>query len=477
MRFTQAKGPHSALRRWRPTRLFLSKILVTTFILGLFSATVYAGFFSYGLYGYGLNRADAQEDLTPEQQAALRQQLQEIEAEIAKQQTILDQKKTEGQSITRDISILNAQIKQAQLKIQAHAIAIKNLGKDITVKTNTITALNGRIDKSKESLSQILQRTREIDNYSMAEALLSSKNISDFFIDLDTYTSIKQSMQDHLDEIKSDKQQNENAKQELDQKRNQEIDTKVNIEHEQAVIKKAEGDKQNLLSLNKNEQKGYQTSIANKQAQAAKIRNQLFSLRDSAAIKFGDAVNYAKTVASKTGVDPAFLLAIIQQESNLGANVGQCYLTDPATGVGIRKSSGTPIASVMKPTRDVQPFLQITGALGRDPYKTVVSCPQSVGYGGAMGPAQFIPSTWVLFKGRLSSALGKSEPDPWNPLDALMASGFYLTDLGAIGSSYTGQIRAACKYYGSGGSTCSYGRSVMTRVQAIQANIDIIQAN
>ncbi len=150
MSFIQAKGLRSALRGWC------------------------AGFFSYG---YGLNRVEA-EELTADQQRALREQLQQIENEIANQQVILDQKKQEGQSITRDIAILNAQIKQAQLKIQAHAIAIKNLGKDITVKTNTITALNGRIGKSKESLSQIVQRTREIDNYSMAEALLSTSTRS-----------------------------------------------------------------------------------------------------------------------------------------------------------------------------------------------------------------------------------------------------------------------------------------------------------
>ncbi len=452
------------------SRLFLSKNIYKILTAGF----IFVACCSFALSS--VNVANAQ-DLTPEQQAALRAQLQQIEQEIANQQAILDQKKQEGSSISRDIAILNAKIKQAQLKIQAHEISIKNLGKDINVKSNTITALSGRIDKSKESLAQIIQRTREIDNYSLAEALLSSKDLSEFFIDLDSYTSIKQSMKFHLDDIKEAKQENETAKEQLDDKRDQEIDTKVNVQKEQALIKQSEAEKQRLLNANKNEQKGYQTIIANKQAEAAKIRNQLFQLRDTAAIKFGDAVALAKIVAGKTGVDPAFLLAIIQQESNLGANVGQCYLADPATGNGTRKSTGASVLKVMKPTRDVQPFLEITGALGRDPYKTVVSCPLEVGYGGAMGPAQFIPSTWALFKSRLSAALDVTTADPWRPLDAFMASAMYLGDLGAAGGSYTGEIKAACKYYGSGGSTCAYGRSVMTRVQAIQANIDIIQAN
>jgi len=83
----------------------------------------------------------------------------------------------------------------------------------------------------------------------------------------------------------------------------------------------------------------------------------------SQKIEFGTALSYANDVNSKLGVDPAFLLAILTQESNLGANVGQCYLTNPDTGAGVGKNTGTPFANVMKPTRDVQPFLEITNAL------------------------------------------------------------------------------------------------------------------
>ncbi len=433
----------------------------------------------FGLFLYTQNAEAA--DLTPEQEAQLRAELSSIEAEIAAQQKILNSKEMEGASIQRDIEILNAKIKKAQLTIKAHDIAINKLGKDITVKTNTIVALGDRIGKGKESLAQILQRTREIDNYSMAEALLSTKDISEFFIDLDSYTSIKQSLENRLNDIRDAKQQNEVAKKDLDQKRNQEIDTKVNVENEKRTIEKSEAEKKRLLSLNKNEQKGYQNVIADKKKRAADIRNALFKLRDAESIKFGDAVQYAKSASNVTGVRAAFVLAIIQQESNLGANVGSCYLADKDTGAGTRKSSGATVMNVMKPTRDVQPFLDITGALGRDPMKTLVSCPlASGGYGGAMGPAQFIPSTWMLFKDRIASALGKPASDPWNPADAFMASSMYLGDLGASSQSYTAERNAACRYYSGrscSGSNLFYGNQVMARVKTIQDNIDILQAN
>ncbi|HEY1037202.1 MAG TPA: lytic murein transglycosylase [Candidatus Paceibacterota bacterium] len=443
----------------RKSHIFIAAILA----IGFFTASVTSSF---------------AQDLTPEQEAKLRADLAAIEAEIKQQEAILTQKRTEGVSIERDVSILNAKIKSAQLKIRQHELVISNLGKDISVKNNTITALGTRIDNSRESLAQVIERTREIDNYSIAEAILSNQDISKFFIDLDSFASIQQSLKTHLDGIKDAKSQNETVKKDLDVKRNKEIDVKVNVERETNIIKQAEAEKKRLLNLNKNEQKNYQTNIASNNAKATAIRNQLFKLRDAGPIKFGDAVTYAKAAEARTGVRAAFVLAIIQQESNLGANVGRCYLTDAATGAGVAASTGKAFPNLMKASRDVQPFMKITADLGRDPYKTLVSCPLSVGYGGAMGPAQFIPSTWQIFAARIATALGKPASDPWNPQDAFMASSMYLGDLGAGAKTHTTERNAACRYYSGrscSGSNTFYGDQVMARVNNIQNNIDILQ--
>jgi membrane-bound lytic murein transglycosylase B len=217
--------------------------------------------------------------------------------------------------------------------------------------------------------------------------------------------------------------------------------------------------------------------LADKAKRRAEILAVLFDLRDASAIPFGKALEYAKTAQEKTGVEPAFLLGIISHESNLGQNVGSCYITNLDTGGGVNSKTNKVYKSIMKPTRDVKPFMDVTLALGRDPYKTLVSCPGGEStYGGAMGPAQFIPSTWQGIKGRVATMLGIKTPDPWYPRDAFIASALFLSDLGGSGSSYTAQIKAACKYFGSGGATCTYGRNVMTKVANIQKTmIDPLQ--
>ncbi len=321
-----------------------------------------------------------------------------------------------------------------------------------------------------------MRNTNEFDDNNLVNLILSDDSISNFYSDLESYNSIKEAVKASVDVINGVKNDTEAAKQDLVKKQNAETDAKAELESAQKTVAKSEADKKQLLDISKQQEVVYNNLAAQKKAQADKIRSALFSLAGiSTKIEFGTALTYANGVQAKLNVDPAFLLAILTQESNLGANVGQCYLTNPDTGSGVGKNTGTPFTNVMKPTRDVAPFLEITNALGFNAFQTAVSCPIAgvAGYGGAMGPAQFIPSTWKLFAGRLQSILGHYA-NPWSPQDAFMASGMYLSDLGAVGTSQSAQNAAACKYYGSGGSSCSYSKSVAKLKAAIQANIDLL---
>jgi membrane-bound lytic murein transglycosylase B len=242
-----------------------------------------------------------------------------------------------------------------------------------------------------------------------------------------------------------------------------------------------EKEKKRLLSITKNKEKEYGKVLSDRKKRAGEIRAALFALRDSGEISFGSALDYANVVSAKTGVRPAFLLAIFQQESSFGKNQGSCYLRNTSTGAGVGAKTGNALQRVMNPTRDVPKFLDILSRLGRDPLNTRVSCPQEVGWGGAMGPAQFIPSTWVMFEDRITKALGTDAADPWNARDAFMAAGMYLSDLGAVSGSYSKERDAACRYFS--GKKCSasswaatYGTQVMQKAETIQTTmIDPLQ--
>ncbi len=444
----------------RPMLLFLSNLcLVLTLLLPLASPVAV----------YALTESEISAN-----EADLRAQLAQIESQIKDQTVILSQEQAKGVSIVRDIAILDAQITQAKLKIKAHALTIDRLGKDIQNRTVKIGELTDKINKGEESLSDIIRKTDEIETHSIQEIILSDQALSEFLLDLDSFRLVRESLAKFFGQVVEAKDQTEKERTQLDNNRREEVFRKVNVEEEKASIDKDEKEKKRLLGLSQDKQKTYQKNLTSAQQKAAQIRTALFALRDSAAIPFGTALEYANEASQKTGIRPAFLLAILTQETNLGANVGTCYMTDPVTGNGIRIKSGDAVTGVMKPSRDVQPFLDITKKVGRDPFKTKVSCPFSVGYGGAMGPAQFIPSTWVLFEDRIQQMLGTSIADPWNAEHAFMASAIYLSDLGASNQSASAEKNAACKYYSGkkcSGSNTFYGTQVMSKADNIQQNM------
>lgn len=421
-------------------------------------------------------------ETTDQKEARLRAELAQVEKEQAETEKILADTKNQTASISRDILILNTKIKAAQLNIRAKNLLIESLGKDINNKQAKIEDLDGHINRGKETLAQIMRKNNELDTISFAEFILSKEDLTQVFIDVDNFDSVQQSLKVTFENIRSDKAQTQAEKDSLNKRKNQESDARAAIETEKKNIESNEKEKQRLLSISKSNEITYSQELAQKKAKAAQIKAALFSLRDSAAIPFGEALKYAQEAQRSTGIRPAFLLAILTQESALGKNVGSCYLTDTRTGAGVSIKSGTTFPNVMKPGRDIEPFLDITNALGKDPTKTLVSCPipSAGGYGGAMGPAQFIASTWMLFKDRIASALSIKNPDPWNPEHAFMASSMFLTDLGAKAGSYTAERNAACRYYSgracSGNVNTSYGNQVMLKADNIQRTmIDPLQ--
>lgn len=410
-----------------------------------------------------------------------RGELAKIEAELAdllKQQEA--QKKNTG-TLTGDVKYLNSQINALKTKIKARALAIAQLKASINEKSSKIEDLSDKIETQHESLAQLLRNTNSFDDNNLIYLLLSNENISDFYSDLESYSSMKESIKKTVDEIKGVKTVVEEEKKSLEEKRDAENDAKVELESAQKKTSQAEAEKKKLLSISKQKETEYQKLAAEKKAQADKIRTALFSLAGTTQkIDFGTALSYANEAKKLFNIEPAFLLAIFRQESNLGSNVGQCFMTDPTTGNGVGANTGSAQIRVMHPTRDVPVFLSLTNRLGIDSSKTRVSCwikdyrnGVPFGWGGAMGPAQFIPSTWKGFEARLKKLLGY-EASPWVAKDAFMASAMYLTDLGAVGESDSAQQRAACKYYGSGGSSCAYSRSVMNFKNQYQKDIELL---
>lgn len=448
------------------TSTYITSIFTIFIIFGVFLSTV------------TIFPQEASAQLSDAEKARLQKELADLEYEIAQQQKVLDGQKVKSASLQRDIETLRTQINQAKSKIRARELEINNISGEITQKDKTIKTLTTTIAERQQALAELVRRTNEFDQIGFIHSLLSPDSISEFYGSVDQLSRIKGEIKGEVEYIKVEKQETEEVKVVLQEKRNEEIDKKKEIEAEQRKVEESRKQQEQLLNVSKSQEKEYENILAERRARAVEIRAALFELRGAQAIPFGDAYEYAKKASAKTGVRPAYILAILKQESNLGSNVGTCNRPgDTRTWKDIMPGPND------NSWRDDQSaFVRITSKLGISPDGQPLSCPLAWGgWGGAMGPSQFIPATWESYEKRVAAAVGASIADPWNPLHAVHATAIYVMDLGANNQTFTAEREAACKYYSGRG--CSdpkvknlfYGNAVMSHAEAIQRDIDILE--
>lgn len=447
-------------------------------------------FFVVGLFlAFSLSPFVVSAETEAERRSRLEAELQVVERQILTQSRLVEDKQMERQSLERDISIIEGQVKQAQLGIQARSLAIMQLSDQIGEKEVVLSILTDKLKKQKESLADLVRKSALIDDYSLVEVMLSKKNFSEFFTDVATFNSIKDSLNESVATLNVIQADTIAQKDDLATKQEKEAEMKRIQELQKQEIERKEREKEQILTVTKGEERAYQQLLESQQRTAAELRNALFQLLGGGGgIPLPEAIRLAKYASTKTGVDTALILAILEQETNLGSHLGSCLFTD--------SSSDRPI---MHPDRDEPVFLAIAGILGFDPYSRTVSCPiyqggSRVGWGGAMGPSQFIPSTWAIYGGIVNRGSGwvYSQSDdairringgslpanPFNNQDAFLATALLLRDNGANGT-YAGDRQAALRYYaGWGGATnpanAFYGDQVMSRKARLANEIKIL---
>lgn len=429
----------------------------------------------------------AAQESESERRERLESELQSVQREILTQRRLVEDKQMERQSLERDITIIEGQIRQVQLGIQARNIEINQLGEEIEDKEEVLDILSERLGKQKRSLAELIRKQAQMEHVSLAELLLSTTQFSDFFNEYDTFQTLQESLNESVSILYQIRADTEEQKNQLENKQLTEAELIRKQELEKAEIERKESEKEEVLAVTRGEEEEYQRVLQEKERTASQLRNALFNLLGGGgAIPFPQAIELATYASSKTGVSAALILAILEQETNLGSNLGSCVYSQTRNGT-----------LVMHPDRDAPVYLAIADILGFNPDTQQVSCPlvqsngQRIGWGGAMGPSQFIPSTWAMYGGIVNRGNGweysqsddairtinktSGPANPFNNQDAFLATALLLRDNGAAGN----ERLAALRYYaGWGGASRPenqfYGDQVMQRKQRIEKEIQIL---
>lgn len=427
------------------------------------------------------NQTGAEIQISAEdQRKALEEDLQKYEKQIEEYESTITVLKKQGKNLTSEISQLNAKISKLNIQIKAINLNIKKLDGEINATESKIDIKEKEINFNKKALSAILQNIYENENKKTIEIILANPRLSDFFGDLNNLAAVQDGVKTVLQKIVGLKEKLVDEKETLSIERADAQELKNYVDSQKIVVSKTQTDKNNLLKTTKGKESEYQKILVETKKTAAEIRKQIFKLLGGGELNFEEAYKLAKIAEKATGVRAALILAVLDRESALGKNVGQCDYK-----------------KVMHPTRDIPVFLKLVEELGLASNLQSgilkVSCANADGpYGGAMGPAQFIPSTWGMYAGyknnngewrrdssrdRISEITGSNPPSPWANTDAFVATALYLKDSGAASNE---KIAAAKYYCGARWNryvcTNVYGQKVIEKAKKFEDDIEVLSA-
>lgn len=369
-------------------RKFFSKKIFLSFLITFFVA---ADFWPAGVFV----RAQDAEDV--------RDEINDVNKDIEKEEKKLNQ--------------YNSNLVDTQKEINVTAGIINRTEQEISRKVAEIDNLNQRIALNKKILEgYILEMSFDSGDDPTVKFAAAGNLLNEFSGNFDSMISVKEKVLAIMDEIRQDKKDLGEAKEELAAKKE---------EHEDILAGKY--DEKNQISGQIAESKA---TIAELQAKLSKLRSVLSSFLGE-SYTMDDVINAVKFADKKTGVRKEFLFAVLDKETDLGRYTGGCTY---------KKSKMGSVNSDY--------FKEICDELGYDYQKMKVSCPLSYGIGGAMGVAQFMPSTWMGYKDAIAAKTGHDPADPWNLEDGIMGMALYLKNKG--GDSKSGEYRAAAMYYCGG---------------------------
>ncbi|MBI2626965.1 MAG: lytic murein transglycosylase [Parcubacteria group bacterium] len=432
--------------------IFISFFIIVTSIVGLI------------LYYQPQAYAAVQDEINARQK-----QIEELEKQIADYQQKIDQNKGLARTLENEVSKLNNQIQGIQLEIKSLTLAIDNTSLGIQETNDQIQTSLIKTDKLKTAIAEFIRFTESNDQISLVALLLKHNSISEFFNNSDAIRNAQEQAQINIQQLRNLKLNLENEREQLETQKEEQLRLKKIQELQKQSLASVKQSKDKILKDTKNQETRFQKLIQLSQKDITSIKNQITFLIQQ-GITVEDAIKYGQLAAIATGIRPAFLLAILEIESRLGQNVGTGNWLDDMYNCYLR------LGRRDRAEAEKAALLQIVNKLNLDINTLKVSREPNYGCGGAMGPAQFIPTTWLGYESRVANLTGHNPPNPWNIEDAFTGASIKLAAGGATSKNAYGETRAA-KAYVSGSPTCtraicnSYARLVLQKAAEIEQDL------
>jgi murein DD-endopeptidase MepM/ murein hydrolase activator NlpD len=271
------------------------------------------------------------------------QQIDSLKNEIEQLQIQLNNTSAQKQTLQTAVKELDLNIQKLQKSITLTNAQIAQKDRQITVFSGGIATTSTSIGVARTEIGAALRNLAQLDEEPIAATVLSGGTLSDFFDQVVALGSVRDNLENRVEDLsslKSTLQTNKNAAQES---RNQLAALQSQLNQQKQSLAIARQSQNDLLVQTKNQESSYQSLIASKKAQEAKFEQDLLNFEKQLGLTT-DASSLPPSGSAPLHW-PLASVRITQYFGNtpFATQNPQIYSGHGHTGIDLAASPGTPV--------------------------------------------------------------------------------------------------------------------------------------
>lgn len=210
--------------------------------------------------------------------------LLEIEKEIAEFESALKEVGAERSTLEKAIRGLELERNKISADIEYTQGLIANTDLQISKLSIEISQAERDIDQNRAAIAEIIRAIYSTDDDSFVEILLGNQNVSDFWTELDDLETVRKSMEEQVINLGNLQVDLSEKKSDETGKRSDLVDLKSQYASQQDILVSNKEEKDQLLSVTRNEEAEYQSLLGQKKTAREQLRREVQNIE--AELKF-----------------------------------------------------------------------------------------------------------------------------------------------------------------------------------------------
>jgi len=207
-------------------------------------------------------------------------QIQELEKQIANYQAVLKTSQSQESTLKKEIAKMETQIKTLEAQITLTQTKISQTNLKIEGLASDIQTQNIALEKQKNNLGQILRTIDEYDQEDPFSLVMKNQSFSDFLNQTQYIANLQNSVQATLVDIKNLKSGLENQKTEQENQKTELLSLKSQLNGKSLALDDQKGEKQDLLTTTKSQEKQYQAMLTDLQKKRDQIEKEIYQAEE-----------------------------------------------------------------------------------------------------------------------------------------------------------------------------------------------------